>query len=177
MPDDRTVYPPAPGAHFEAGGRPYFLPRLVQEDKRAFHAWANAKALADLKALESLCCRSHEEPSPERPLTYGEYAYALTTTTTNVTSGHYAYHEAGGWARRRTLEGMVYLCFLALRRQDPAVTWAEIWTLAQDHEEALRQAFEEANSDPNPPILANGQGTPTPGTGAAPGPSSLSSFT
>src|SRR5688572_3832125 len=172
--EPKAVYPPAPGAHFEAGGRSYFLPRLVQADKTAFHAWANAKALADLRQMEALCCRPHEEPTPERPITYGEYAYALEVTTGRLASGYFAYHEPGGWARRRTLEGTAYLCWLAMRRHEP-VTWADVWALAEGHEEKLRAAFEEANADPNPPGRATGPAPQTGGTGGASGPSSPSS--
>lgn len=169
--DRPPTAPPAPGAYLTAGGRSYFLPRLTQGDKGLFHAWANAQALADLRALEPLVGPARGEPTPDRPLTAAEYARAWDQTTARVTSGFYAFHEPGGIQRRVTELGMTYLCFLALRRHDPDVTWAEVEALAERHGAALADAFAEANADPNPPAPASGRGTPTPGTGGASSPS------
>lgn len=141
------------------------MPRLTQGDKAAFHAWANAKALADVRALEFLCHGLHEEPSPERPIPFDEYLRLLNVVTTRVAAGHFAYHEPGGIHRRGTLEGLAYLAFVAMRREDVSVTWAEVWQLATEHEELFRRAFDEANVDPNRPPPGTSRGAPTAGIG------------
>jgi hypothetical protein len=164
-----TCLPPA-GVPLVVAGRDLVLPRVVQDDKRAWGVWSAAQTVADARALEACAAPPGREPTPDRPMTRDDFYRTLDLATTRATSGQCGWNEAAGIARRATDDGLAYMVWVCLRRanppadaKDPGVTLADVRAVPVD---TLAEAFQQANADPNPqrPGTAD-PGTPTPGTG------------
>lgn len=139
-------HPLAPGAFFAWRGVTYFLPRQTIGDQRLFHAWANARALADLADLEEMVRAGQYDRR--------RYEADVEAVRTWVTTGHYSFKEPGGIERRFTLEGLAAQCWLAMRRHDPAVTFEQVLAVAEDDAGPLSRAFADANAAPTTPAPA-----------------------
>lgn len=132
--------PLAPGHYFDYEGKTLFLPRLVQGDKDQFHAWANWRALADMRA--------QEHNVRDGLLTSAEYEKAYKLTHTRVTTGYYAWSEEGGDERLFTVDGLAAICWYAMRRHDAKLTYDEVRDIARADRNYLWEQFSIANAAP-----------------------------
>jgi hypothetical protein len=155
-------YPPVSAAPVTIAGRELTLPRLNQDDKKAFGTWSAAKAITDAKALEACTAPPGADPTPDRPLSRQEFFETLESTKLRATAGDYGFHSDGGIIRRQTEEGFRYLVWVCLKRvnkpvdkNDPGVSFADV--LATPIQQ-LNEAYGQANADPDPKAPAGTSG-------------------
>jgi hypothetical protein len=154
----------SPGAEFQFEGQTLFLPRVIQADKKAFHRWANARALMELTELA--------DAIREGDLSRDQYAKQEKATADAVTGGKLHFDEPLGRARFFTESGLVQMLYIGLHRKDDTIVRGLVERMAEANgTDWLLERYLEANADPNvkaPPTAKAGETQSTPPTSSTP---------
>jgi hypothetical protein len=155
--------PPADGAAFHFQGKDFFLPRLIQADRKAFRLWCGVAAMNEVADMEPLV--------KSGDLTSERFQNLYSVTQGRITGGYYWWDEPGGVFWRGTTEGFVQLCLICFRRHDPKVKEDEVRAMAstvnpKTNRSILDDQYASANADPTAPrrSAAGGGETATDGS-------------
>ncbi len=138
--------PSSAGVTFDFQGKSYLLPPVTQNDKRVLASVAAAQAVSRARDMAQ-----HLPPQ--------EASEEVEAARRLAFSGHFWWDEAGGWAWRGTLEGLVQTCLVCLKRANPpkavheAGVTAELVRAMAEVERGMWLAglCRDANADPTTP--------------------------
>jgi len=144
------------GAAFTSGGQSYFLPRMTQAMIDDWEAFAASRAIARIQSMASF-----QKPSEN------DRAYAELIRQIKV--GSLAWDTEDGFESRRTLDGLLHVCWIALRAQGTTVsanngkdqhpiTLADVQAIAKrEGGDFLYAKYLMANADPTAPPSASSE--------------------
>lgn len=161
MADNGTGAPPPDGAAFSFRDKQYLLPRLTQDDRKAFAIWAAARASQNVADMEPMIFVG--------VLKREKWAKDVLDTQRHVQAGHFWWDESGGWANRMTDEGHAYICWLCMTRLNKDIPLSLVREMVNAEPDPngvglLWRKYGEANSDPlalRPPAEKAGGGSTT----------------
>ncbi len=143
---DTTPDPHPPGeAVFEFGGQSYRLPAVTLGDRKAFHAWCNSRAIAEVTTTALLIGTDD--------YTEENYQEARDTMLAKVGSGHWAPGKPGYRQKLVEADGLSYLCWVGMARLDRKLKLEQVRALVETQAgfDALWAAFQQANANPTAP--------------------------
>ena len=139
----------APGYQFDHDGKTYYLPRIIQGDRRRWQVWANAYALREAEANRAAVDAGW--------INEQQYAQLLDATHRKITAGKYHPQLEDGAEIIATEDGYTAWVWTVMARHDPRLTLAEVQKLIASV--GARQFLEHwklAQADPNPPAPQEG---------------------
>ncbi len=103
MPDD-----PAGRSVFDFDGKHYVLPAVTIDDRKAFHAWCNSRAIAEVAATATAINQDG--------YTNEQYEDAYERMMAKVGAGWWSWGSPGCRQKILSSDGLSYLCWTSMKR-------------------------------------------------------------
>lgn len=143
----------APGFQFDHGGATYYVPRIIQGDRKRWQVWANARVLAETQANQQGVDAGWMSP--------GEFADLMESARRAIRSGKLHPQEQDGRELLATEDGYTAFVWIVMQRHDPRLTLVQITKLMADvGPKQFMEYWQLAQADPLPPAPPPGGENP-----------------
>lgn len=145
----------APGYQFDHDGQTYYIPRVIQGDRRLWQIWANAHVLKQ--------ARENQQAVDRGWMSQSEFDDIIETVKRKISAGKYYPTEIDGAELYGTDAGFTAFIGIVMRRHDPRLSEKDIDKMIESvGGKQFMEYWALAQSDPLPAAPPAGGETSTP---------------